>query len=101
MIPQREITQAGNADAKNDLLNKKSLGKFFQADHIVAWQYPVARTLTEFMIKQNKTGYVDFINGLKDDMPIDDAMKQKYGETKEQLVNAYGLSMQVQGLKAE
>jgi hypothetical protein len=101
MVPQKGITMSATADAKNDLLNRKSLGKFFESDHIVAWQYPVARTLTEFMIHQSKQGYVEFINGLKDGMPVDQALKEKYGVTKDQLVNAYGMSMQVPGLKAE
>jgi hypothetical protein len=101
MVPQKGITMSATADAKNDLLNRKSLGKFFESDHIVGWQYPVARTLTEFMIGQSKQGYVDFINGLKDGMPVDQAIKEKYGVSKDQLVNAYGVWMQVPGLKSE
>jgi hypothetical protein len=34
-------------------------------------------------------------------MTLDDAMKQKYGVTTDQLMDAYGRSMGVQGLKAE
>src|SRR5262249_13800673 len=90
MVQQKGLAQSAVADAKNDLMNRKSLDKFFDADHIVAWQYPVARTFTEFMILQSKNGYVEFINGLKDGMKLDDAMKQKYGVTVEQLVDAYG-----------
>ena len=51
------------------------------------------------MIQQSKKGYVDFINGIKDGMPWDESMKTKYGVTPEQLVNAYGNSMGVAGLK--
>ena len=101
LVPRPGLTMSSTADAKADLQSRKTLDKFFEADHIVAWQYPVARTLSEFMIRQSKKGYVDFINGIKDGMRWDEALKQKYGVTPEQLVNAYGLSMGVQGLKAE
>ena len=100
MVPQQGIAQSGLADARADLQTKKSLEDFFTADHIVAWQYPVARTLTEFMIRTSKKGYVDFINGIKDGMKWDDALKEKYGVQPQQLVTAYGNSMGVAGLRA-
>ncbi len=99
MIPQPGMAQSGSADARNDLQTRKTLDKFFTTDHIVAWQYPVARTLTEFMIHQSKKGYVDFINGIKDGMAWDESLKTKYGVTPDQLVIAYGNSMGVAGLK--
>jgi len=99
MVPQRGIRMSGDADARAELQKRKNLDDFFTTEHIVAWQYPVARTLTEFMIRQNKAGYVDFINGIKDGMPWADALKDKYGVTVDQLVNAYGISMTVAGLK--
>jgi hypothetical protein len=51
------------------------------------------------MIRQNKTGYVDFINALKDGVPWEEALKKHYGVNREQLVSAYGQSMAVPGLK--
>jgi hypothetical protein len=99
MVPQKGTRMARDAEARADLQRRKNLDDFFTAEHIVAWQYPVARTLTEFMIRQNKPGYVEFINGIKDGMTWDEAMKDKYGVTVDQLVNAYGISMTVAGLK--
>lgn len=100
MVPRKGIAQSALADARGDLQSRKSLDDFFTTDHIVAWQYPVARTLTEFMIRSNKQGYVDFINGIKDGLKWDEALKTKYGVSTDQLVNAYGNSMGVAGLKA-
>ncbi|MEO6436173.1 MAG: hypothetical protein ABIP55_10505 [Tepidisphaeraceae bacterium] len=99
MVPRKGITQSEAANARTDLQSRKTLDDFFEADHIVAWQYPVARTLTEFMIQQNKQGYVDFINAIKDGAAWQDALKEKYGVTAEQLINAYGNSVGVRGLK--
>jgi hypothetical protein len=101
LVPQKGIAMSATAEARNDLQTRKNLGKMFEAEHIVAWQYPVSRTLCEFMIRQSKPGYVDFINGIKDGLSWDEALKQKYGVTVDQLVNAYGISMGVQGLAAE
>ena len=101
LVPQQGLTMSSTADAKADLQTRKSLEKFFDSDHIVAWQYPVARTLCEFMIRQSKQGYVEFINGIKDGLHWDAALKEKYGVTAEQLVHAYGISMGVADLKFE
>jgi hypothetical protein len=99
MVPQKGIAQSAAAEARADLQRRKNLEKFFDEDHIVAWQYPVARTLAEFMIQQNKQGYVEFINGIKDGMPWEESLRTKYGVTVDRLVNAYGLAMGVSGLK--
>ncbi|HYO10717.1 MAG TPA: hypothetical protein VER17_17260 [Tepidisphaeraceae bacterium] len=99
LVPRKGLAQSSLADARQDLQTRKSLGKFFDAESLVAWQYPVARTLTEFMIRQNKQGYVEFLNAIKDNVPWDQALQAKYGVTPEQLLAAYGQSLGVAGLK--
>lgn len=99
MVPRKGIAMSQAADARSELQRRKSLDKFFEEDHIVSWQYAVARTLAEFMIQQNKAGYVEFINGIKDGLPWEEALRTKYGVTVDRLVNAYGLAMGVSGLK--
>ena len=99
MITQKGIAQSSSNEARAELQKRKSLGMFFKTEHIVAWQYPVARTLCEFMIRTNKPGYAEFINGIKDGMTWQDALTQKYGVSLEQLVHAYGNFMGVQGLR--
>jgi hypothetical protein len=99
MVPRKGLAQSSLAEARQDLQTRKSMEQFFELDHIVAWQYPVARTLTEFMIRTNKQGYVDFINAVKDGQPWAQALQTKYGVTPEQLVAAYGQSIGVPGVK--
>ena len=98
LVPRKGLTQAGTAQARQDLQTRRDLEKLFDAEHIVAWQYSVSRTLTEFMISQNRKGYVEFINGIKDGQTWEDALVQKYGVSLEQLVRAYGNFMGVPGL---
>jgi hypothetical protein len=99
MVPRPGITQASTAKARGDLQSRRDLDKMFEEEHIVAWQYGVSRTLTEFMIQQNKKGYVDFINGIKDGQKWEDALPEKYGVSLDQLIRAYGNFMGVAGLK--
>jgi hypothetical protein len=65
----------------------------FTLPHIVAWQYPVAETLTVFMIKNGKKNYVDFINGIKDGLTWKQSLEQKYQVELPRLLDAYGKSM--------
>jgi hypothetical protein len=99
MVKRLGIAQQTKTEAVQDLKQRGDLGDFFEMEHIVAWQYPVARTLCEFMITQNKKGYVDFINGIKDGLAWDESLKTHYGVTPEQLVSAYGISLNVRDLK--
>jgi hypothetical protein len=99
LVPRPGLTQSGTAQARQDLQTRRDLDKMFEAEHIVAWQYSVSRTLSEFMISQNRKGYVDFINGIKDGSNWEDALTQKYGVSLDQLVRAYGNFMGVPGLK--
>ena len=63
-----------------------------------------ARQSSSSMAQQRTTSVVNRINGIngiKDGLHWDDALKQKYGVTAEQLVHAYGISMGVADLKFE
>ena len=99
MVPRVGIAQASTAQARQDLQTRRDLDKMFEEEHIVAWQYSVARTLNEFMITQNRKGYVEFVNGIKDGLSWQDALTQKYGVSLQQLVRAYGNAMGVPGLQ--
>ena len=99
LVPRPGLTQASTAQARQDLQTRRDLEKMFEQEHIVAWQYSVARTLTQFMIEQSRKGYVEFINGIKDDQRWEDALTEKYGVRLDQLVRAYGNFMGVADLK--
>ncbi|MEA2734074.1 MAG: hypothetical protein QOE14_525 [Humisphaera sp.] len=99
LVPRPGITQSSTAQGRQDLQTRRDLGKMFEEEHIVAWQYSVSRTMTEFMISQSRKGYVDFINGIKDGMPWEDALPKKYGVSLDQLVRAYGNYMGVPSLQ--
>lgn len=102
LVPHAGLKQSADAHAKSELRRPKPLEKLFGDDgHIDGFQYPIARTLCEFMIRQNQRGYVSFINGIKDGMRWQDALQREYGVSMDRLIEAYGASMGVPGLQAE
>jgi len=78
--------------------HRNSLGDFFHLRQIEEWQYPVAETLTEYMILQSKKNYVDFINGIKDGLDWDESLSKKYQAPVDRLLPAYGAWVGVKGL---
>jgi hypothetical protein len=71
---------------RKELKMHGGVGKdFFDVQHIAAWQYPVAESFTRLMITENRSGYVRFINGIKDGISVDDALAKKYGATKDKI----------------
>lgn len=78
------------AAARDEIESNGGLdGDFFLAAHIRSEHYTVARTMCEMMIRENKKGYVAFINGIKDGLEWEESLKQKYGVDKDRLVNYY------------
>jgi hypothetical protein len=101
LVPAAGLLQAEHAQARVELRKPNALKDFFASEQIEPAQYPIAQTLTEFMIRQNKRGYVAFINGIKDGLRWDEALKEKYGLGADELIAAYGQSMGVAGLRLE
>jgi hypothetical protein len=102
LVPQNGRKDAVKGMAVHNLnTHNKRLGDFFSADHIEDWQYPVAQMLTTMMIEAGKKNYVDFINGVKDGMSVDDALAEKFKAPKPRLVQVFGNYLGVQGLKWE
>jgi hypothetical protein len=99
LVPHAGLKMASDARAKSELRRPQPLKDLFADKFIENFQYPIVRTLSEFMIQQNQKGYVEFINGVKDGMRWEDALAQQYGVPLEKLIPAYGASMGVPGLK--
>ena len=90
LIPHAGLKQAADATARADLQRKNAFDKFFESEQIAFDQYPISRALTEFMIRENKKGYVDFINGIKDGLSIEDSLTNRFKSSKERILAVYG-----------
>lgn len=93
------LRQSADAKARTRLREPAAFKDFFETKRIENDQYGIARTLTEFMIRQSRERYVAFFNGIKDGMGWEQSLNEKYGVSKEKLVAAYGNEMGVPGLK--
>jgi hypothetical protein len=87
-------------------------GDFFTADQIAAWQYGVAVSITDFLLKYEPSGkaataprakaghrYRDFIEAIKLGMSWEDALKKAYGLSPADLVRLYGQTIGIPDLK--
>lgn len=101
LVPHDGLKQSADAEARSELKRPRPLDKFFDENFIEAFQYPIARSLCEYMIRQDKVRYVDFINGIKDGMDWRSALAAKFGVPLPELVAAFGQSMGVQNLQSE
>ncbi len=75
--------------AAREALREHRMDHGFFTDSWAPWKYPVGEALCGFMIQQNKRGYVDFINGIKDGLEWEDSLRTKYGAPVDRLVPAF------------
>ena len=73
--------------------HNNGVADFFTTRHIDGWQYPVAETLTAWMIHQNRQGYLSFMNGIKEGETCDRSLKENFGLTQMQLLSDYETSL--------
>ncbi len=91
-------------------------GDFFTLDHIHAWQYGAAASITDFLLnydpgaKPGKSAakakgtatvnrYRKLIDGIKDGLTWEDALHEAYGLTPAELARAYGQSIGIPDLQ--
>ena len=75
------------------------MSDFFSADHIVAWQYPVAEMMCTFMIQAGNKNYVAFIKAIKDGKSADEALASGFKAPRDRLVPVFGQWLGVKNLE--
>ncbi len=69
-------------------------GDFLTRDgNIDAWQYGIASSLTDFLIRQNGDAYTRFVQGIKEGLTWQESLQEHYRVTPEQMVSGYGQSI--------
>ena len=100
LVPQRGRRDMVKTKAREGLQQHKGeMAGFFRANHIDAWQYPVAEMMCTFMIQAGNKNYVAFIKALKDKMNVDDALTSGFKAPREKLVAAFGEWLGVKNLE--
>lgn len=94
-VPRRE------ARALQIMRKTRSMGGDFltRDDNIAAWQYGIASSLTDFLIRQDKAAYARFIQGIKEGLSWPESLQAAYKATPQQMIAAYGQAIGVPDLR--
>ena len=65
-------------------------GNFFTSEQIQPWQYGVASSMVEMLVKISPDQFRLFFNGIKEGLTWEDSLMRAYGMTPEDLTSAYG-----------
>lgn len=99
LVPQDNTVPWRQAGATAELKRRGDLGTLFHDQQIEGWHYGLASSLTAMMIRENKRGYVAFINGIKDGTPWRESLERNYGVSLNRLVAYFGEQHGVRGLR--
>lgn len=99
LIPKCTWVPAKQNLGKTQLKLMGHTAGLFQNDRLEAWQYGVSASLTQFMIAQNKKGYVAFVNGIKDGQPWEQSLETNYGVGLDKLVRVFGTTQGAANLR--
>jgi hypothetical protein len=97
LVPHSGTVPARQRSSESLLRRRGDLGGVFELRQIDAWHYGLASGLTAMMIRENRRGYVAFINGIKDGQPWRESLEQNYGVSLERLIAFYGQQVGVRG----
>lgn len=99
MVPASNVVRNRELKAVEQLTGQRSLGGMLKAERIEGWQYGVASNLNRFLLQSNRQDYVRFIESLKDGMKWEDALREAYRATPEELLMEYGRRIDVPDLR--
>ena len=99
MVPASTAVQEPRAQGQPTAAERRSLGGMLSAKRIEAWQYGVASSLNRFLLQTNRESYVRFIEALKEGMKWEEALREAYGSTPDELLAHYGRWISVADLR--
>jgi hypothetical protein len=74
-------------------------GDFFTAEAIDGWQYGVASSMTDFLLRSNPKAYRKLFDGIKSGQSWEESLKEAFGVTPEGLAQRYGVCIGMPGLR--
>ena len=75
-------------------------GTFFdETRSIESWQYGVASSMVEMLLRKDATKYRTLLTGIKEGLTSEESLKQAYGLSREQLTRFYGSLVGVPNLR--
>jgi len=75
-----------------------TLGQFFDGEHLDPWQYGVASSLVDLLVKIDAGRYRTLIDGIKEGQTWEESLKNAYGLTPAELTRIYGQRISIPNL---
>jgi hypothetical protein len=73
-------------------------GNFFTTENLQGWQYGIATSLTNLLIRSNPTAFRDMIDQIKAGKEWRAALKATYNVTPEELALQFGMTLKIPNL---
>ena len=86
MVPASKTVKNRELKAIAQLAQQPSLGGMLTTPRIQAWQYGMASNLNRFLLQSNRQSYVRFIECLKEGMKWEEALRDAYGSTPDEML---------------
>lgn len=88
------------AAARAFIKENGSLGPgFFEADNIQAIHYGMASGLVKFLVAKDRRKFARFVRGIKEGQSVDDALRDSFGASLDEVAAAFGQALGVAALK--
>jgi len=90
LVPHSRQVPLKEARAIEAMRLQGNLGPdFFTRDHIDPQQYGIASSLVTFLAR-DPGAFAEFVQSIKEGMPVEESLRQAYGVSLQELVAAYG-----------
>jgi hypothetical protein len=77
----------------------RTLGGFFQREHIEAWQYGLASSMVGLLATRDNDQFRRFFNDIKNGYTWQDSLQRHYGINPDELAGVYGQELGIPGLR--
>jgi hypothetical protein len=99
MVPASTAVRNREYRALQQITQQRSFSGMLAAERIEAPQYGMASSLNRFLLQHNRASYVRFIEALKEGQKWEEALRDAYRSSPDQLLAAYGRWINVADLR--
>lgn len=89
MVPAAKTVKSRELKAVAQLAQQPTLGGMLTTPRIQASQYGMAANLNRFLLQSNRQSYVRFVECMKEGMKWEEALRDAYGSTPEEMLAHY------------
>ncbi|HEX4143051.1 MAG TPA: hypothetical protein VHY91_05835 [Pirellulales bacterium] len=99
IVPNKQAARMQQERAAQTARTIGSLDGFFEAKNLKSWQWGVASSMADILIKTDAQAYRALIQGVKEGQTWEESLQDSYGLTRADLVQLYGDQIGVPNLR--